>query len=538
MTIVAIPRMNLFGQPGRRGRISALSRQIIFINFVALAILVTGVLYIQSKRAGLVDERMAGIRMEALTVASALAEYATVDEPFAIDDTKAEPLLRQLMQPTRLRARIYARNGRLVIDTRNLLARNIVETEELPPLDFWSRFEGTVERLYDGVTGVRPFTSLAPYFEAGDNGRVYSEVNSALMGEPGEAERVNDHNKLVLSVAVPVQRFKAVYGVLLVSTESGDIDNILRQERLSVIGVAAVAFAVMIFLSLSLSGTIARPVRMLADAADAVRRGTSGRETIPVLASRNDEIGDLAESLSAMTQALYDRIDAIESFAADVAHELKNPLTSLKSALEMFSRAQDDATRARLMGIARNDIKRIDRLITDISDVSRLDAELSRETAEPVDITHLLETIVEIYNLTELDHGVKLELTSDLPADAKVLGRDERLGQIFRNLIDNALSFSPDNGLVRIRATESNGMARITVEDEGPGIPPENLENVFNRFYTERPATHGFGKNTGLGLSIARQIVEGSNGRIWAETPLDHDGARFVVELPLAGVLR
>jgi len=204
----------------------------------------------------------------------------------------------------------------------------------------------------------------------------------------------------------------------------------------------------------------------------------------------------------------------------------------------MFSRAQDDATRARLMGIARNDIKRIDRLITDISDVSRLDAELSRETAEPVDITHLLETIVEIYNLTELDHGVKLELTSDLPADAKVLGRDERLGQIFRNLIDNALSFSPDNGLVRIRATESNGMARITVEDEGPGIPPENLENVFNRFYTERPATHGFGKNTGLGLSIARQIVEGSNGRIWAETPLDHDGARFVVELPLAGVLR
>jgi len=530
--------MTLFGKPGRRRRISALSRQIIFINFVALAILVTGVLYIQSKRAGLVDERMAGIRMEALTIASALAEYATVDEPFGINDTKAEPLLRQLMQPTRLRARIYARNGHLVIDTRNLLARNIVETEELPPLDFWSRFKGTVERLYDGVTGVRPFTTLAPYFEAGDNGRVYSEVNSALMGEPGEAERVNDHNKLVLSVAVPVQRFKAVYGVLLVSTESGDIDNILRQERLSVIGVAAVAFAVMIFLSLSLSGTIARPVRMLADAADAVRRGTSGRETIPVLAGRNDEIGDLAESLSAMTQALYDRIDAIESFAADVAHELKNPLTSLKSALEMFSRAQDDATRARLMGIARNDIKRIDRLITDISDVSRLDAELSREAAEPVDITHLLETIVEIYNLTELEHGVKLELSSDLPGDAKVLGRDERLGQIFRNLIDNALSFSPDNGLVRIRATERDGMARITVEDEGPGIAPENLENVFNRFYTERPATHGFGKNTGLGLSIARQIVEGSSGRIWAETPLDHDGARFVVELPLAGTVR
>jgi two-component system, OmpR family, sensor histidine kinase ChvG len=530
-------RVNLFGHPGRtrRGRVSALSRQIIFINFVAIAILVTGVLYIQSQRAGLVDERMAGIRMEALTVASALAEYATADEPLAIDDAKAEPLLRQLIQPTRLRARIYGRNGRLVVDTRNLLARNLVETEELPPLDFWSRVKGAIKRVYDGVTGVRPFTNLAPYFEAGDNGRVYSEVNSALEGDAGEAERVNDHNKLVISVAVPVQRFKAIYGVLLLSTESGDIDNILRQERLSVIGVAVVAVVVMIFLSFWLSGAIARPIHQLADAADTIRRGTSGRETIPPLAGRNDEIGDLAESLSAMTQALYDRIDAIESFAADVAHELKNPLTSLKSAIEMFGRAADDATRARLMGIVRNDIKRIDRLITDISDISRLDAELSRETAEPVDIGHLLETIVEIYNLTEQEHGVKLELVSDLPADAKVLGRDERLGQIFRNLIDNALSFSPDNGLVRIRATEMGGKARITVEDEGPGIPPENLEQVFNRFYTERPATHGFGKNSGLGLSIARQIIEGAGGRIWAETPIDHEGARFVVELPLAG---
>ena len=532
--------MEIFAQPGpgRRGRISALSRQIIYINIVALAILVTGVLFIQSNRAGLVDERIAGIRLQALTVASALAEYATTDEPLSIDDVKAEPLLRQLMAPTRLRARIYATNGRLIIDTRNLLARNVVEAEDLPPLEFWSRLRGFIERVYDGVTGVRPFTNLAPYFEAGDNGRVYSEVNSALQGDSGQAERVNQRNRLVLSVAVPVQRFKAIYGVLLISTESGDIDSILRQERLSLIGVAMVAFVVMVFLSLWLSGTIARPIRQLADAADTVRRGHSGREAIPSLAGRNDEIGDLAESLSAMTQALYDRIDSIESFAADVAHELKNPLTSLRSALEMFARAQDDATRTRLMGIARNDIKRIDRLITDISDVSRLDAELSRETAEPVDIAHLLETIVEVYNLTELPHGIRLELACDLPADAKVLGRDERIGQIFRNLIDNALSFGPDGSVVRISATQLGDAAHIAVEDAGPGIAPENLENVFNRFYTERPAAHGFGKNTGLGLSIARQIVQGVGGRIWAETPVDHDGARFVVELPIAGGVR
>jgi two-component system sensor histidine kinase ChvG len=526
--------MSLFTQAGaaRRGRISALTKQIIFINTIALTILVAGALFVQSRRAGLVDERMAGIRQEAVTVASALAEYSTREEPLSIDDNKAEPLLRQLIAPTRLRARVYGTDGRLVVDTRNLLARNTVETEELPPPDFWNEFKAEIGRIYESATGVRPFTRLAPYFEAGENGRVYAEVNKALQGDFGEAERVNERNKLVLSVAVPVQRFKAIYGVLLLSTEGGDIDYILRQERLSLIGFGVISLSVMVFLSFWLSGTIARPVRQLADAADTVRRGHSGRESIPLLAGRNDEIGGLAESLSAMTQALYDRIDAIESFAADVAHELKNPLTSLKSALEMFARAEDDATRTRLMGIARNDIRRIDRLITDISDVSRLDAELSRETAEPVDIGHLLETIVEIYNLTELPNGVKLELTSDLPAEARVLGRDERLGQIFRNLLDNAASFSPDNGVVRIFAGEKDGAARIAVEDEGPGIAPENLENIFNRFYTERPAAHGFGKNTGLGLSIARQIAEGVGGRIWAES--GHAGARFIVELPLA----
>jgi two-component system sensor histidine kinase ChvG len=300
------------------------------------------------------------------------------------------------------------------------------------------------------------------------------------------------------------------------------------------VGFGVVALVVMLFLSFWLSGTLARPVRQLADAADRVRRGHSGRENIPLFAERNDEIGDLAESLSAMTQALYDRIDAIESFAADVAHELKNPLTSLKNAIELFARAEDDATRKRLLAIVHNDIKRIDRLITDISDVSRLDAELSRETAEPVDVTHLLETIVEIYNITGLPNGVTLTLQSALPTDAKVMGRDERLGQIFRNLIDNAASFSPENGIVEIAAQAKDGMAHISVTDRGPGIPSENLEQIFNRFYTERPAAHGFGKNTGLGLFIVRQIAEGSGGRIWAENVADRAGARFIVELPLA----
>jgi two-component system sensor histidine kinase ChvG len=520
-------------EPGRR-RFSALSLRIILFNGLALVVLVAGVLVVQSNSADLVDERLRGIRQQALIVSGTLAEYTANPDTRTVNVDGAEPLLRQLIAPTKLRARLYNTNGRLVIDTRNLLARNVVQTMELPPIDFWSRAKGTVKRFYYGLMGVRPFSRLRPYFEAGTNGRVYSEVNAALDGDAATAERVDEQNRLVLSVAVPVQRFKAIYGVLMVSTEGGDIDGILRQQRATLIEVFLVAFGVLVLSSLYLSGAIAEPIRRLAAAADKVRRGRAGRETIPSLSERNDEIGDLSATLSAMTQALYDRIDAIESFAADVAHELKNPLTSLKSAVEMLSRARDDSDRAKMMAIVRNDVKRIDRLITDISDASRLDAELSREASEPVDIAHLLETIVEVYQLTQTLRGVTLALDLELPPDAVVIARDERVGQIFRNLIDNAVSFSPDDGTVKITARAAAGFAHVAIEDQGPGIAPENLEAVFGRFYTERPAEHGFGTNSGLGLSIARQIVAGLGGRIWAENR-EGPGARFVVELPLAG---
>jgi two-component system sensor histidine kinase ChvG len=286
--------------------------------------------------------------------------------------------------------------------------------------------------------------------------------------------------------------------------------------------------------SLYLAGTIAEPVRRLAAAADRVRSGASGRGAIPNFPERNDEIGDLADSLKSMTAGLYDRIDAIESFAADVAHELKNPLTSLASAVEMFSRAKDDATRNRLLDIIRGDVKRIDRLITDISDASRLDAELSREAPQAVALSRLLSTIVDIYRMTETGRRVNYVLQDELPDGVIVRARDERLGQVFRNLIDNALSFSPDGGNVTITARRHNMVARITVEDDGPGIPPDNLESIFERFYTERPG-ESFGRNSGLGLSIARQIIDGAGGRILAENR-EEGGARLIVELPLAHV--
>jgi two-component system sensor histidine kinase ChvG len=521
----------------RSRRFSALAWRIILFNGFALAILTAGVLYVQSSRVGLVDERLNSIKAQAEIVAGTLAEYATDENTQRVKVDDAEPLLRQLIAPTRLRGRLYQSDGQLAIDTRNLLARNVVQTQELPPLDRWSRFKLELRRFYESVMGVRPFSKLEPNFEAGNNGRKYPEVQRALSGETAVAKRVNEENKLVLSVAVPVQRFKAIYGVLLLTTEGGDIDDILREERTKLLEVFLVAVLVMVISSLYLSGFIAGPIRRLARAADRVRGGHSGRETIPAMSERHDEIGDLSLSLSAMTQALYDRIDAIESFAADVAHELKNPLTSLKSAIEMLKRADTDETRERMAAIIRNDVRRIDRLITDISDASRLDAELSREAGEPVSITHLLETIVEVYRATDIARSVKIVLALDLPPGANVIGKDERLGRVLRNLIDNAISFSPEGGTVTVRSHAEGRIVRLVVEDEGPGVPPENLETIFNRFYTERPAGHEFGSNSGLGLSIARQIVHRTGGRIWAENrlgPIEGQGARFVVELPLA----
>ena len=524
---------------------SALTWRIIALNAIALIVLTVGVVAVQSSGRGLVEERLNGVQLQTAIVAGTIAQYATDSESYTLKVEEAEPLLRELIAPTRLRARLYLPSGRLVVDTRTLLPRNTLHVAELPPLDGWSRFKAWWQRLYGEAMGVHLFVDLPLYSEGGDDGRVYQEVVDALNGSPASAERVDEQNKLVLSVAAPVQQkpFRAIYGVLLVSTESGDIDDILQQQRATLIEVVAVALVAMLLSSLYLAGTIAEPVRRLAAAADRVRFGLAGRGGMPNFPERNDEIGDLADSLKSMTSALYDRIDAIERFAADVAHELKNPLTSMASAMEMMARARDETSRTRLMEIVRGDVKRIDRLITDISDASRLDAELSREVPEPVELSRLLSTIIEIYRMTENPRGVTLALNDELPPETMVLGQGERFGQVFRNLIDNAISFSPPDGKVTVTARQHEHIATVWVEDEGPGIPPDNLESIFERFYTERPSDT-FGKNSGLGLSIARQITESAGGRIWAENrgpPRNaadgaSGGARLVVELPVHAV--
>ena len=465
-----------------------------------------------------------------------LGEGAT---DFPINPETVAPLLRRLISPTRTRARIYDTDGTLLLDSRGLYMRGLVQSFDLPPL---GEEKSIVEQWWDAIKLWYRRGELPVYQDVGSaNGREYAEVASALNGQSASVVRVSEDGGLIVSVAVPVQRYRAILGSLLLSTESGDIDDIVEAERLAIMRVFLVAAGVTVLLSVLLASTIAGPVRRLAAAADRVRRGVKHRRAeIPAFGDRKDEIGHLARVLSDMTNALYDRMAAIEGFAADVSHELKNPLTSLRSAVETLPIAKTDEQRARLLGVIKHDVKRLDRLITDISDASRLDAELAREATEPVDISKLLETVVSIARETRLSSGRNIKLSLEPGRWGKdafyVLGHDSRLGQVFNNLIDNALSFSPPAGTVRIRAWREPTTICVTVDDDGPGIRADNLESIFERFYTDRPEGDEFGQNSGLGLAITRQIVEAHRGTIRPENRKRADGtvegARFTVILP------
>ena len=451
----------------------------------------------------------------------------------------AAPILRRLVLPTQTRARLYDKEGWLILDSRQLSASGQLVAFELPPPE-GADDPGFLEGIADWMRSLLPGRNLERFREAGSqNGTMYAEVIGALSGTPSSMERVNDRGELIVSVAVPIQRYRAVLGALMLSTRGGDIDAIVRAERFAIMQVFLVALGVTILLSVVLAGTIAEPVRRLAQAAEIVRRGKNARAQIPDFTGRRDEIGELSGSLRDMTNALYNRIDAIESFAADVAHELKNPLTSLRSAVETFRLAKDDAAKERLMQIIQDDVRRIDRLISDISNASRLDAELSREEMEDVNVVTLLETVCDLFTETGVASHAQVVLKIDPGPPGRermvVKGFDMRLGQVVRNLVDNALSFSPEGSTVRVSAARERNRIVIRVEDEGPGIPPDSFERIFDRFHTDRPDS--FGKHSGLGLAISRQIVEVHGGLIHAANLMDGEtirGAQFIVDLPAA----
>ena len=565
-------------RPFRHG-FSSLTRRIVVLNLIGLAILVSGILYLNDLRAALIGAQVQSLQTQGEIIARAIAASAGVDasesevDPetilereigpagfqasdampnalgFTIDPERAAPILRPLVKPTGSRARIYDRDGALILDSDTFYSRGEVLRYDLPPPE--TSEPDALTTFWNAVANQFQPVDLPVYKEIGTvNGMAFPEVEAALTGTSVPIVRKNEKGEIVVSVAVPVERMRSVLGVLLLSTRGGAIDEVVAAERWRIFRVAIFAAAVTVVLSLILANTIAGPMQRLAVAAERVRHSVKARAEIPDFTERSDEIGHLSHALRDMTSALYNRIDAIESFAADVAHELKNPLTSLRSATETLPLVRDKESRERLMDIIQHDVKRLDRLISDISDASRLDAELAREDARPVDLDDLLRATVSLYRDIHRDDLPELSLDIDRAPGTypyRVIGHDSRLHQVMVNLIENAISFSPPRGLVKVTARRRGPEVEVTIEDEGPGIARENLERIFERFYTDRPH-ETFGQNSGLGLNISRQIIAAHGGRLYAENrPLSDDkastadghvrssgGARFVIRLKAA----
>ena len=522
----------------RRPR-STLARLILVLNLVGLLVLVIGALVLNEFRRGLIEARIDSLTTQGELIADVIEESATQEGQAtpALDPSLATDVLQLLYIPKSQRVRLFDAHGVIVADSAQVADR--VEQHALPP----ARKPGQILRApwRDDQIGLNPAVVSKAQAAIAD------EVNQAMQGHAVVKMRSSEAGERLVSVSIPIQRVKAVLGVL--TLEAGDFDQIVRAQRVALLPFILIAVLVALGSSLLLNRLVALPIERLARAADSVRLSRARAISLPDISEREDEVGDLARSLDAMTSALTARMGAIERFAADVAHEIRNPLTSIRSAVETLELAPQPAARERLLPILKKDVSRLDRLITDISNSSRLDAELSRETPRALNLERLLKDIVSVYDAISEKSGVTVKLATAEPGPFRVLGREGPLSQVFRNLIDNARSFSPPKGVVTVRlrhgAAGPGGRRGVVleVEDNGPGIPAENLENIFERFYTNRPkdgagALGGaaFGGHSGLGLSIALQIVEAHGGKIRAENRSRSNGAvagaRFIVELP------
>ena len=563
-----------YRQPLVRFVSASLLRRILVSNLIGFFVLLLGILYLGWYHTWLIDAKVDALKIQGKIIADAIASKAKVererivfdanelpgqrsssrtyrDDGFAalelsISPEEVTPILRKLIQSTNTRARIYARDGTLIVDTARSLRRwraalrnePTENTGKAPSTqNFWTRL---TRYLFD--------EPLPVYQEIGSaNGTAYAEVRQALEGNQRSMLLLNDKGEQIVSLAVPIRRFKTVQGVLLLSTRPGEIDEILSEERSVILTLAAIALFASIVTSLLLARTVAGPMRRLSEAAEQASHNIAARTQLPEYANRRDEVGQMAAAFRAMTKALYRRIEASEKFAADVAHELKNPLTAARSIAESLSLAKNEEERRHLVEQIQNELNRLNRLITDVSNASRLDAELARQEMRPVDITTVLRGVVTIFCdiLGDDQRQIRLVIEEAPLEGAYIVSGDEgRIGQVLTNLVDNAISFSPKTGTITVRARSTPPHMEIYVEDEGPGIPEDRLEVIFDRFYTDRPDTEATeGKNSGLGLSISREIIRAHGGKISAESRFEDGagpddaplGARFVVKLPLAG---
>lgn len=512
---------------------SRIARLILASNLAGLAILIAGAMVLNEMRAGLVVSKKQDLVGQAQIFTNLLGEGATIGQPEpALDIELARVTIRSLALPATVRARVALRDGEVIADSVFLSDR--VDVSALPPLREPSTVQRWAASLSSATEGI--FSTFVPN-RGGDAVRTQTyeeEFASALLGVEAASQRFSDRGQRIISVSVPIQRVSAVVGIL--TLEASDVEEIVRAERRALIPFVGVAMLVALVTSALLTLGIARPLRRLAVAADRVRTGRSERLDLPQITKRKDEIGQLAQSVDAMTDTLLDRITANEQFAADVAHELKNPLTSIRSAVETAEMVKDDPVATeKLRQVIAKDVQRLDRLITDISNASRLEAEITRSPNALLDIARFVSGIVQTYADHEPADIEVLFSDQTMGGGLLVRGRDGPLGQVVRNLIDNARSFSPEGGEVRVvlhqAAIGAQTTARLIVDDDGPGIPEDKLEKIFDRFYTDRPAGAAFGNNSGLGLSIVKQIIDTHRGTVKALTR-EGGGARFIVDLP------
>lgn len=540
-----------------------LAPRILGVNVVPILILGFSILYLGQYKESLVQAELETLKAQSQLFAGAIAEGAvrpavSAEAIIFQDPSETEALIpelsrrmvRRLSETTQARTRLFDSKGNLIGDSHQLMGPGGIV--QIIPLDA-PETGFTAEKLAENIT--RVFTALLPQNITLPNwpqnrtgkAQAYPDARAAMEGNIAASAWRNADGSITLSAAAPVQKIKQVLGVVLLTRDGANIEAAIARVRMDILRVFFGTLSITVLLSLYLSSVIGRPLKKLAVAAEAVRLG-KGRDTqIPDLSERRDEIGELSTALREMTNALWSRMDTIERFAADVSHEIKNPLTSLRSAVETAARLTDPGKRDRLMEIVLHDVQRLDRLISDISNASRLDAELSREELGTVDLRAILLQLLDAMRtpLERADNSkeatnVDLErqnIVLDIPENESFLvkGNQSRLAQVFRNLITNALSFSPPGGIVTIRVEPNKLTVAVHIEDQGPGIPESKLSSIFDRFYTERPQHEKYGSHSGLGLSIARQIVDNHGGEIFASNIIGDDkavkGARFTVIL-------
>ena len=519
---------------------SPLTRKIIIFNLVTLSLLVSGILFLSQSRASLIDLRKQTLLADASVLATSLEYQMGFSGISDLYEPALYVTLEALAEPISSRAQLFSTDGYLITDigarpevygrgSRSSAPRTNTLSDILN--DAWNRLAAVFVK--------QPAPADESYLLAF---RSAIAIRSMIADDSTLATTMNEIQQLILTVAVPVSHDGEMVGAIVLSTLGGEIDAFIRNERQQILEVFLLAALTSVFLSILLANTIGRPLRQLAVAAQKgsvqnTGRINPGRIDIPDLTSRPDEIGDLSRQLRNMTTALYDRIEANEAFAADVAHELKNPLTSLGSAVETMRLVTNDSARERLMNVISDDVNRMDRLVTDISNASRLDAELATDEMVSIDVVKMLQNLVDYQSELAVAGGVSIIANFD-EATPNIIGLESRLAQVFVNLITNAVSFVPEGGSVTVSAfLHEHGEVAVLIEDTGCGIPKDNLEDVFKRFYSSRPE-QDFGNNSGLGLSISKQIVEAHGGEIWAENIYGDDpntptGARFTVLLPV-----